>query len=82
MSREPATVVTFNVNEGDEVIEKKRMMVVVRCYRVYGNLPEATKTGYTFLGWFTKRDGEKRLDRRQSLKPGESHSLCSLDDRE
>ena len=59
VSREQRTVVTFNVNEGDEGIEKKKKMAV-RCYRVYGELPEAAKTGYTFLGWFTKKDdGEK-----------------------
>ena len=53
----PNFTVTLDVNGGNELIEKE---MTIGCDRVYGELPNATRTGHTFLGWFTERtDGEK-----------------------
>ena len=44
--------VTFNPSEGSVSQSTK----VVAFGSVYGDLPNATRTGYTFLGWFTEKD--------------------------
>jgi uncharacterized repeat protein (TIGR02543 family) len=49
-------IVSFNANGGNINQSQKE----VTYNQAYGNLPEVTREGYTFLGWYTKdTDGEK-----------------------
>ena len=49
--------VYFDANSGE--VKKESMGVLVDT--PYGELPVPTKTGYTFLGWFTEKDGGERI---------------------
>ena len=49
----PNFTVTPDVNGGDELAVKE---MAIGCDRVYGDIPEATRTGYSFLGWFTEKN--------------------------
>ena len=60
--------VTLDVNGGDELAVKE---MTIGCNRVYGDLPKATRTEYTFLGWFTGRTG------RNKVKSGDKVTILS-----
>ena len=64
--------VTLDVNGGDELVVKE---MTIGCDRVYGDLPNPTRTGYTFLGWFTgMTDGDKVESGGEVTTPS-SHTL-------
>ena len=66
-------VVTLNVNGGDE-LDKKEM--TIGCDRVYEDLPEVKRTGHTFLGWFTEKDGRGELaTSKMTVKTTHDHTL-------
>lgn len=48
----------FNANGGDSVSQASK---VVTYDDYYGNLPTASKTGYTFLGWYTAPTGGTQI---------------------
>lgn len=45
--------VSFDANEGNTTATSQR----VTNGTPYGTLPDATRTGYTFAGWYTEKDG-------------------------
>ncbi len=51
---------TFNVNEGTlpEGVSATRELTYGS---VFGELPDPTRTGYTFLGWYTQQDGGTQI---------------------
>lgn len=50
--------VTFNANGGDTVTPSSK---TVTYDATYGNLPNASRTGYNFLGWFTATSGGTQI---------------------
>ena len=52
-----AFTVTFNAN-GGEVSEASRELL---CDEAIGALPEPTRTGYSFAGWFTAAEGGEQI---------------------
>ncbi len=50
--------VKFNVNGGNALIEST---VKVQEYTAYGVLPDATRTGYSFSGWYTAKSGGTKI---------------------
>ena len=51
--------VTFDANGGDSASESQKN---VTYDGVYGDLPEPTRTGYTFEGWFTEEEGGEEIN--------------------
>ena len=44
----------------EKVVAINRVSKTVTYDSAYGELPEATRTGYTFIGWYTgKTDGDE-----------------------
>ncbi len=50
--------VTFNGNGGTSASPSKDVSYLTE----YGTLPTATKTGYTFVGWYTSATGGKKIE--------------------
>ena len=68
----PKYTVTLDVNGGDELAVKE---MTIGCNRVYGVLPNPTRTEATFLGWFTgKTDGDK-IESRDNVTILNNHTL-------
>ena len=68
----PNYTVTLDVNGGDELAVQE---MTIGCDRVYGDLPTPTRIEYTFLGWFTERDGGKKVESGDSLEKLANHAL-------
>lgn len=69
---EPIRVtVTFNPNGGVCAIRTKK----VTFDSPYGTLPEPTKTGYTFVGWFTMANGGVQVFETTIMKAPADHTL-------
>ena len=64
--------VTLDVNGGDELVVKE---MLIDCDRVYGELPNATRTGYTFLGWFTGKTGWNKVKSGDEVTILSNHTL-------
>ena len=41
----------------------------------YGNIPTPTRTGYTFLGWYTDKNGETKIDSTSKCVIANNHTL-------
>ena len=52
--------VTFDANGGDSASAGSQKNVTYD--GVYGELPEPTRTGYTFEGWFTEEEGDEEIN--------------------
>ena len=64
--------VTFDGNEGTvQGIGSKQ----VTFGSAYGTLPTATRTGYTFLGWFTAQTDGEKVEAQTLVATFESHTL-------
>ena len=64
--------VTYNVNNGDALAEPSK---VVTFDNYYGELPTPTRTGYTFVGWFTEEvDGEEVPQRTDAAEQSEERN--------
>jgi uncharacterized repeat protein (TIGR02543 family) len=44
-------------------------------YKEYGKLPTATKAGYKFLGWYTKKKGGEKVTKSTSMMEWDNHTL-------
>jgi uncharacterized repeat protein (TIGR02543 family) len=44
-------------------------------YKKYGKLPTATKAGYKFLGWYTKKKGGWKVTKNTRMADWENHTL-------
>ena len=66
--------VTLDVNGGDELPLKE---MTIGCDRVYGDLPAPTptRTGHTFLGWFTERVGGEKVESGAKVATFSNHTL-------
>ena len=64
--------VTLDVNGGDELAVKE---MTIDCGRVYGDLPTPTRTGHTFLGWFTEKAGGDKVESGNKVKILSNHTL-------
>lgn len=51
--------VTLDVNGGNEFDVRK---ITIVCKGTYGTLPEPTRTGFTFTGWFTEKEGGNKVE--------------------
>lgn len=49
--------ITFDANGGKTDVEKKSVVYD----STYGALPSVTRTGYTFMGWYTDKDGKNAV---------------------
>ena len=49
---------TYDVNGGDELEQAAKIVVK---FDAYGDLATPTRTGYTFLGWFTAAEGGEQV---------------------
>ncbi len=65
--------VTFNGNGGNVSEEDKTAQVVYGS--AYGALPMATRTGYTFLGWFTAQENGERITETTLVSTDSAHTL-------
>ena len=65
-------IVTLDVNGGDELTVKE---MIIDCDNAYGDLPIATRTGYTFLGWFTGRTGGDKVESGDKVTILSDHTL-------
>ena len=71
----PNFIVTLDVNGGDELNESSKE-VPFNC--VYGSLPEPTRTGYKFVGWFTEKDGGAKVTNETIVSIPNNHTLIAL----
>ena len=49
--------------------------VTVTYSKGYGTLPEPTRDGYTFLGWFTAADGGSKVTASTTVTTNTNHTL-------
>ena len=68
----PNFTVTLDVNGGDELGVKE---MAIGCDMIYGDLPEATRTGYSFTGWFTGRTGGDKIESGAKVTIPNAHTL-------
>ena len=59
--------VTFNAN-GGQIGGAKTAAVMVQKGKAVGTLPKATRTGYTFKGWYTKKSGGSKISAKTKIK--------------
>ena len=64
--------VTFDVNGGNALSEEPKE---VTYDSTYGNLPEASRTGYGLIGWFTEEDGGDKIEATTDVKIAEDQTL-------
>ncbi|MBR0133362.1 MAG: InlB B-repeat-containing protein [Lachnospiraceae bacterium] len=64
-------MVMFDAN-GGSVSQKSQN---VKYLSNYGNLPSATKTGYTFKGWYTRVDGGDNISSNSKVTMTSDHTL-------
>lgn len=63
--------ITFKANGGK--VSKKTKSVKYR--KKYGKLPTATRAGYKFDGWYTKKNGGKKVTAKTKVKRSTKHKL-------
>ena len=63
--------VTFNGNGGTA----DKGSVTVNHGKLYGTLPNASRAGYTFDGWYTKADGGERVTASTTVTNEQAHTL-------
>ena len=68
----PVLTVTFDVNGGDNISSASKEVIYGG---VYGNLPEVTRVGYTFLEWFTERTGGDKVESGDEVTILNNHTL-------
>lgn len=67
--------VTLDTNGGDELGENEKS-VIAKCNGTYGALPKcATKTGCTFNGWFTEKEGGNKIEPGDKVTEFNNHTL-------
>ena len=64
-------VVLFDANGGKVDVKDKKVVV----NEAYGELPVPTKKGYTFDGWFTKKNDGDKVDSTTIVTNGKKHTL-------
>ena len=67
--------VTLDVNGGDVSSIPASHPMFIECNGVYGEFPAPSKTGYTFLGWFTMVYGGREVKGRDTVTDFISHVL-------
>ena len=70
----PGYVVALEVNGGDESTLPVKE-ITVECNGTYGTLPEPTKEGHRFLGWFSERTGGEMITPGGRVSNPSNHSL-------
>lgn len=65
------TKVSFNANGGK--VSKKSKKVTQ--YKKYGSLPTPKRSGYTFVGWYTKKSGGKLITKDSILNKKKNSTL-------
>lgn len=73
-----AVKVKFNVNGSKGKVKKKSKNVTYASLgdkSKYGALPKASRKGYTFKGWYTKKKGGKKITSASFVAQSKSHSL-------
>ena len=63
--------VTFDANGGSCSTESKNVTFDAK----YGELPEPSRTGYTFDGWYTKASGGSKVTASTKVSTAKNHSL-------
>lgn len=63
--------ITFNANKGKASKKKK----TVKYLKKYGVLPTATRSGYKFSGWYTKKTGGKKITAKSKVRSHKKHKL-------
>ncbi len=66
-------VVTFDYAGADG--NNTTLSTTVQFGSSYGNLPAPTRTGYTFVGWFTAKEGGSEVTSGTTLKNSAPHTL-------
>lgn len=66
--------VTFNVNGGNTLPSNERSKTVYRG-ETYGVLPEPTRSGYVFDGWFTSASGGTQVTADTQVTKTSAHTL-------
>lgn len=64
-------VVKFNPNGGTV----KSYGKAIKKGKKYGKLPNPTRTGYKFKGWYTKKSGGKKITKSSKVKSSKNHTL-------
>lgn len=72
--KEKDILVTLNANGGRCSPASKRSIMVAQG-GTYEGLPEATRGGYTFAGWYTEPDGGTYVDESTVVKQAQAHTL-------
>lgn len=63
--------VTLNANQGQCAVET----VSAQVGAAYGDLPDATRGGYTFTGWYDRKNGGTRIDSATVVTLTADHTL-------
>ena len=66
-------VVTFDSMEGNLISETNT--IITEFDSEYGELPEATKEGYTFIGWYADDYEGQKIEENSLVKIAEIHTL-------
>ena len=67
--------VSLNVNGGDSSSFPSPHPMVIECSGIYGELPNATREGHTFLGWFTENEGGEHIKSGSKVTNLNDHTL-------
>ena len=64
--------VTFDANRGNELVDKETR---IECNGTYGAHPQPTRTGHTFSGWFTEKEGGNKIEPGNKVTHFNNHTL-------
>ena len=67
--------VALDVNGGDSSLFPSPHPMAIECSGVYGELPNATREGHTFLGWFTENEGGEHIESGCKVTNFNDHTL-------
>ncbi len=65
---------TVSFYDGDELYDTK----AVSYGKTYGSLPEISKEGYDFIGWYTQPNGGKLIKENSTVSSSSDHSLYAM----
>ena len=63
--------ISFDANKGKKV----KTTLTLSYKEVYGKLPKTTRTGYKFLGWYTKKTGGTKVTAKTVFKGKDDQTL-------
>jgi len=65
-------ILTYDTNGGDEINKASK---IVAYNSQYGTLPQPTRTGYYFIGWYTEKVGGEKITEDTVVEKAKNHTI-------